>query len=372
MPIGQLDEGALQQWIVERVARELAVSTSSIDPHSGLMSLGIDSLALIGLAGELAELLNCEIQAELMWELGSIRDISRHFGGRAKSHTVAPPRQATTNNSYLASAKAWSPIRALQPNGNSPPLFLVHGIGGGTTNYRRLTSHLGDNQPVFGLDQSPDPPSTIEEMARMLLDGLQTVQRKGPYRLFGFCFGAVVAYELAQQLLGEGHEVRFLGMVDPPSPGRFPRLKVHDAMLWPGVVAAAIAASLPYRAWTTVKDPKSIIRRNRARVARWGHRLSKRLGMTDQPVSDYWISSFSSASQVTVRHNTRALFAYAPQRYPGRLTLLVSKEHRREAFPVAWRWRRSALRGAALTRLPLLHTEMLDERSAHFVAQQLK
>jgi thioesterase domain-containing protein len=40
-------------------------------------------------------------------------------------------------------------------------------------------------------------------------------QPHGPYYLLGACFGSAVAYEMAHQLVDEGEEVAFLGLVDP-------------------------------------------------------------------------------------------------------------------------------------------------------------
>jgi arthrofactin-type cyclic lipopeptide synthetase C len=43
---------------------------------------------------------------------------------------------------------------------------------------------------------------------------MKKVLAKGPYRLAGWSFGGVLAYEVAQQLMDGGDEVEFLGMMD--------------------------------------------------------------------------------------------------------------------------------------------------------------
>ncbi|MGO4778454.1 thioesterase domain-containing protein, partial [Lysobacter sp. 2RAB21] len=45
------------------------------------------------------------------------------------------------------------------------------------------------------------------------------VQPSGPYRLAGWSGGGHLAYEMAQQLLGEDESVEFLGMIDSGRPG---------------------------------------------------------------------------------------------------------------------------------------------------------
>jgi thioesterase domain-containing protein len=52
-------------------------------------------------------------------------------------------------------------------------------------------------------------------MAKVYLEEIRSVQKKGPYAFIGACFGASVAYDIAHQLLTEGEEVAFLGLLDP-------------------------------------------------------------------------------------------------------------------------------------------------------------
>src|SRR5436189_6164517 len=48
---------------------------------------------------------------------------------------------------------------------------------------------------------------------------MRTVQPEGPYSLAGFCFGAILAYEIAQQLRRQGQEIAFLASFDGGVPG---------------------------------------------------------------------------------------------------------------------------------------------------------
>jgi aspartate racemase len=43
---------------------------------------------------------------------------------------------------------------------------------------------------------------------------MQQVQPCGPYYLIGFSFGGLIAYEMACQLSANGHQVKFLGLLD--------------------------------------------------------------------------------------------------------------------------------------------------------------
>jgi thioesterase domain-containing protein len=107
----------------------------------------------------------------------------------------------------------------LQVKGDQPTLFLVHGVGGGMFwGYRNLARHLGPDQPVYvfssrGLDGQAEF-ERIEDMAAYYVRDLRRFQPHGPYFLGGYCFGGNVAFEMAQQLVADGEQVAFLGLIN--------------------------------------------------------------------------------------------------------------------------------------------------------------
>src|SRR5581483_9438699 len=96
-----------------------------------------------------------------------------------------------------------------------PSLFLVHGVGGGMLwGFANLARALGAEQPVYafksrGLDGLEEF-TTIEEMAAQYVADLLRFQPAGPFYLGGYCFGGLVAYEMARQLKAQGHETALL------------------------------------------------------------------------------------------------------------------------------------------------------------------
>ena len=113
---------------------------------------------------------------------------------------------------------ASSTLMPIQPEGDAPPLFLV-----GAFHFRLLAHQLGRRRPIYGLvgrnlDEAKSYMGRVEEMATGYVQDIRSVQPQGPYRLCGFCFGGLVAYEMAQQLHAHGDEVTFLAMLDTYSP----------------------------------------------------------------------------------------------------------------------------------------------------------
>src|SRR5207249_3652090 len=91
-----------------------------------------------------------------------------------------------------------SAVVAIQPQGARPPLWFVHGVGGGMFwGYTNLSRYLGAEQPVYALKsrglEGRKEFDRIEEMAAAYVNELRAFQRRGPYYLGGYCFGGNVA-----------------------------------------------------------------------------------------------------------------------------------------------------------------------------------
>jgi thioesterase domain-containing protein/acyl carrier protein len=117
----------------------------------------------------------------------------------------------------------WSPLVAIQSGGSLRPFYCVPGAGGNPLYFYDLARHLGPDQPFYalqpvGLDGKSEPLTRIEDMASYNLAAIQAVQPQGPFLLGGHSFGAYVAFEMAQQLQKQGHEVALLAILDTAAP----------------------------------------------------------------------------------------------------------------------------------------------------------
>lgn len=112
-----------------------------------------------------------------------------------------------------------SPLIPIQKCGKQAPFFFVHPAGGNIFPYYNLAHRLGDNQPVWGLEaqglEGVLPPHTsVSELAEFYLKAIMTCSPNGPYRMGGWSFGGLVAYEMAHQLRNAGKEVELLALID--------------------------------------------------------------------------------------------------------------------------------------------------------------
>jgi aspartate racemase len=114
---------------------------------------------------------------------------------------------------------SWSMMVPIQPQGTKPPFFCVHGVGGNVVGFRDLARHVGDDQPFYaiqpqGLDGKRECLTSIPQMAERYIQEIRRVQPDGPYRIGGYSFGGLVAYEMAQMLEAQGIEVSLLALFD--------------------------------------------------------------------------------------------------------------------------------------------------------------
>jgi thioesterase domain-containing protein/acyl carrier protein len=110
--------------------------------------------------------------------------------------------------------------RPIQAEGGYPSFFCV---GAGPLLWP-LAAALGRNQPFFTVGIEPDatdllaPPYQIERLACYMASAILEKQPQGPYYLGGFCHDGLYAYEVAQQLLRQGHQIGLLALFETECP----------------------------------------------------------------------------------------------------------------------------------------------------------
>jgi len=327
-PVGRLGVQSLQQWIIHRLADETDVD---INATTSIKTLGLDSLILIGLAGELAELVEIELPAEIMWEKETPAAISKYIVEQAATTNITTSQidsinLETTTNTYFAVVASKSLVRPIRASGSQTPLFLFHVATGRTTPYVPLVDLLDEDQPVFGVNAlQHEPSNTIEAVVATYLDDIRKVQRKGPYRLGGYCFGGIVAFEAAQQLRAIGEQVELLCMIDSLPPNLAPT-GLQDFIKETGSKISDIAR-LPLQVTrNTCNAPKTalhdltswIIKNTTTRVKK----LTQKIGLSNKrPVHRY--GHASQAIQQQLHGASEMLASYRPQPYDGDITLLL-------------------------------------------------
>ncbi|KAK5643002.1 hypothetical protein RI129_009169 [Pyrocoelia pectoralis] len=89
------------------------------------------------------------------------------------------------------------------------PIFVVHPIEGSVHALQDLADRI--QAPVYGLQcTTMCPMDSINDLAKYYVNEIRSVQKKGPYTLIGYSFGACVAFEMGIQLENLGERVKLL------------------------------------------------------------------------------------------------------------------------------------------------------------------
>jgi amino acid adenylation domain-containing protein len=192
-PRGELESTLARTWAevlgLERVGR-----------HDNFFALGGHSLLVLKAIG-------------LLRQVGLKLSVTELF-----DH---PSVEALAASMQRAAADAADAGAIVVREGTRSPLFLVHDGYGDELYFHALARHLPGDLPVYGLPSVPlgAPPLTgMASMAARMIDLIVQSQPSGPYRLAGWSFGGVLAYEIARQLIERGETVAFLGLIDSHSP----------------------------------------------------------------------------------------------------------------------------------------------------------
>lgn len=195
-------------------------------------------------------------------------------------------------------------VFSLRSSGIHPAIFWVHYLN------VNLLKEFGEDQPIVlvtltktdigSLGKEP----SLRMIAERIVDKILATQSKGPFNIGGLCIGSVLAYEVARQLREAGHEVSLLVLLDAPSPSY---LKSYNS----------ITAKLMRPRYRLERMIRLGLRQT---LFNFRKRLIKySAGSTRSKVA--W-------NEIAEAHDLieAAAFDYQPERYEGRVLLLLATE----------------------------------------------
>ena len=78
-------------WLATRLAEEVEITTSEIDPAIPFERYGVDSMAAVSIAGDLESWLQCELDAALLIRYPTIEVLADFLAKASDSSTVPAP-----------------------------------------------------------------------------------------------------------------------------------------------------------------------------------------------------------------------------------------------------------------------------------------
>lgn len=109
----------------------------------------------------------------------------------------------------------------LMNDGPGHPVFCWPGLGGYPMKLRALAQSSGRQFygiQTYGINKGEEPYQTIAEMAKADIDAIRNLSQDTPVTLWGYSFGARLAFETAWQLEQHGQTVSELVLICPGNP----------------------------------------------------------------------------------------------------------------------------------------------------------
>jgi thioesterase domain-containing protein/acyl carrier protein len=232
---GKLDRRALPPWSgparsqdqqfvrprtrLEHQLAQIWEQILGVQPVSVLDSffdLGGNSLLAVRLVSEINNTLHCDLRILTLFQQPTIEQL-------AKILPLGSP------------GKDIPAVFSLRSGGTGLPLFFVAAAGPWQFN---LAGRLGDRHPIFAIDSLFSPQvlraaaagddaslPKIEEIAAHQAALIRSRVRSGPCLLAGYCFGGVVAFEVAHQLERVGIDVEVVFLFETRLRAPMPRLR---------------------------------------------------------------------------------------------------------------------------------------------------
>lgn len=296
-PDDEVQSGLLELW-----TQTFGIRSIGIDDD--FFELGGDSLLGAGLFLQIEKTFQITLPLTVLLEAPTIRLLAGIIGGR----------KVRSSDSLVV----------VQPLGTKPPLFCVYGHGGGIFYFGILSRTLGTDQPLYGLRLEgfggEEWNNTVEDMATYYLREIQKIQPKGPYYLSGYCFGGMVAYEMARLLKTQGEEVGFLVLFNSPAPGSLKG--------WPlSCLKRRFTHELRKLRILPAKEKLAVFGHKTAGLYRLVRGSFIRALWRNLPKASSAGPGNSSRRLLSVGDlNVLAAGAYQPASYPGRIILFLTEE----------------------------------------------
>lgn len=297
-PVGEIEKQLAVIW------NEL-LGSEDINRDDDFFSLGGHSLMALRMFSRIHRTFGQSLPLATLLQHPTIEGLAR---------VLAPPLEVKAVEALPMPGRGH--VVTLAPGGDDTPLFCIHGGDGGVLFYRCLAALMPPEMPLHAIESlelgNSDliEPASIEETAAAYIRSLRVLQPHGPYRLAGYSFGGVVAHEMALQLTRVGQAVEFVGLFDthnPAAPARDYTMTERLRVFWRQNSAVPLGRRL------------KLVRGRLSEGIRTHRRVKAEIkaAQAGGPAEAY-----SDLRRVQVRQaNWRAMQAYRPQTYQGRITL---------------------------------------------------
>ncbi|MEU1286415.1 amino acid adenylation domain-containing protein [Kitasatospora sp. NPDC005856] len=208
-----------ERWLAEAWGRALSYEEVSVTDE--FFAVGGNSLIAVALVNRINREFGIALPLQVLFECPRLGDLAAR---------IERVRGEVDGRAGAATASRLIP---LHPGDAGRAVFCWPGLGGYPMNLRPLGREASGGRAfygiqAYGINPGETPYPTIREMAAADVAELRRVQPRGPYTLWGFSFGARVAFEAAWQLERAGQRVERLLLICPGNP----KVRQADGRRW--------------------------------------------------------------------------------------------------------------------------------------------
>jgi amino acid adenylation domain-containing protein len=357
-PSGKIDRGAVQRWTPEAVASAsgrrpprddleivlcdlwagvLGVSEVGVDDD--FFDLGGSSYSMVQLSARIRAEAGYSIELTDLYQASTVARLAAVFrGGERRKHGT-------------------SLVRLRDGDADLPPVFMVHSLTGTLVRFVELKRAMNTGPEIYGLqarglDPALEPHLDIVQMAGDYLTEIREVRPQGPYNLYGYSLGGIIAYEIAQQLLAEGADVQLLALGDTDSSWDFETTR-GDVLT--RLVTKALHLDLDIGRLSALSPDERVERILEAGLASGALPPDFGLAKLRRMLEMYETNAMAAAN-------------YKVLPYPGETLLIRARDESEAPDDLGWADRASQL---TVERVPYDHYSMMERTGAPSVARIL-
>jgi thioesterase domain-containing protein/acetyltransferase-like isoleucine patch superfamily enzyme/acyl carrier protein len=209
--------------VAEDLAEILGIDPQELDPDESVDDYGVDSLVGMELRSRIESGFGYVVPLTELSRSMTTKALAEHLVAEAVPALLRGAGPAKSGDEGARSGATRPATVVPVRTGTGPTTWWVPGIFGAPEAFTPLGTALGDHEMwafrAPGLDASDGQPlASVAQLADADLAALRERQPQGPYRIGGYSFGALVAFEMAARLEASGEQVDHLWLLDPPPP----------------------------------------------------------------------------------------------------------------------------------------------------------
>lgn len=249
-------EDKIVLFLAQETATILRMSRADIDVDQSFLDLGFDSIGMASLIQKIIDMLDENLSPSVVFNYTDIGSLGRHLAESYRpkidrihvlAASVLPAAASDAKQSQTTAAKDAKPPQTtvpkndletwfvsrdsfsdnilvkMQTKASGTPVFAVPGSDGSVMSLQTLSRAMAGIRPMFafqgvGLDGKREPLDSIHAMAETNIAALATLRDCNNLSLLGYSNGAVVAFEMAHQLMKNKVTIERLVLVDGRCP----------------------------------------------------------------------------------------------------------------------------------------------------------